>query len=99
MELSLFPDLPPPEELTSPDRRRTRRQAGLITQGAHPLMGRLHPDAVNDPQIRSGGPRCGGCAHLARSGDWFKCGLGPQSHGAGTDLRAWWPACQRWEPA
>ncbi len=49
---------------------------------------------------RTEGKICGDCVHLLRvsySKTYIKCGLGPQSHGPGTDWRARWPACGRFD--
>ena len=46
------------------------------------------------------GHQCGFCAHLKRyerGGLWKKCELTVQTGGAGTDWRARWPACGRFE--
>lgn len=46
---------------------------------------------------------CGSCAHYQRCQNdsglkrWAKCDLSTQTHGEGTDWRARWPACGRWE--
>jgi len=49
------------------------------------------------------GARCGACRHLLRTGNanntYLKCALGPRSHGPGTDWRARWPACGRFQTA
>jgi hypothetical protein len=103
----LFPE--PPRTATpttgaddlSADQRRTARRRDLLAQGIHPLAGTaLHPDAprVTERGQPGDGPRCGGCAHLDKHGDWHKCDLIPRTNGAGTDARRWWPACTRWEP-
>ena len=74
----------------SSDRRRTARQRQLAADGWHPLT---------RERSRSDLGTCGGCGHrvLQRRGDrsFPKCALGPVSHGAATDVRAWWPACAR----
>lgn len=45
--------------------------------------------------------RCGSCRFFLRhrGGDtrWAKCALTMQTQGPGTDWRAQWPACGRWE--
>ena len=102
---------PEPAEKISADRRRTIRQAEALARGVHPLalaVGwriRLHPDAApaNDP--KSDGLRCGGCRFRQvigyHSRSYPKCRHGDgvrESHGAGTDVRAWWPACTDYEP-
>jgi len=85
--------VPEPEPTLSADRRRTLRQKAAVANGRHPLTGgRAFPDMGT----------CGSCAHriLLRHHDrtWPKCGVGPSSHSAATDVRAWWPACGRYEP-
>lgn len=48
------------------------------------------------------GHTCGECAHLRRyrqSTTWMKCKLTRQTSGAGTDWRAKWAACGRYEAA
>lgn len=50
------------------------------------------------------GETCGTCAHLVHTGNsgrYLKCGLMRKdwTHGPGTDLRARWPACSKWEKA
>lgn len=83
----------------SPDRRRTFRQRADITAGRHPLAGApLHEQAPADaaPGDRSRPFTCGTCAHRSPGSGryhWPKCDIGPQSRGAATDVRAWWPAC------
>lgn len=76
----------------SPDRRRTLRQRAQIAAGWHPLTGgRARPDLGH----------CGTCVHRVleehHGRTYPKCDVGPQSSGAATDVRRWWPACARWE--
>ncbi|HZB31246.1 MAG TPA: hypothetical protein VE465_13865 [Streptosporangiaceae bacterium] len=73
---------------------------------------RLHPDAPPPGDKTAAGPRCGGCRFREATGHgkhpFPKCLRGwdgnPRkdppfaSHGAATDCRAWWPACEHWEP-
>lgn len=58
---------------------------------------RLHPEAAPAGDTAAPGRRCGTCAHLTRNGwGYLKCGFGDgvrTSHGAGTDVRRFWPAC------
>lgn len=92
-----MPDQPPrtPDPLAglSPDRRRTLRQRAQVAAGWHPLAGtRTRPDLGT----------CGGCAHRVLVG-WHnrtypKCDLAAITHGPGSDCRAHWPACDRFEP-
>lgn len=69
----------------------------------------LHPDADRDPDHREGGPRCGDCRFRVLA-DWHertypKCSQASgehldsprATHGAATDIRAWWPGCTDWE--
>lgn len=88
----------------SADQRRTLRQRQRLERGTHPIAHRgLHPDAprVTAPNEPGDGPRCGSCAHLKVSPypvrTYFKCDLVGSTHGAGTDVRRWWPACTAWE--
>lgn len=90
------------------DARATLRNARLIEAGTNPgTRLPLHPAASRE---RGGsGPRCGDCAHLytkrppSSSGKTFlKCdqtSVRPDVHYDGPDMRAWWPACTRYEPA
>lgn len=98
---SMFPDIadPPPgepEPKLSAGRRLTLRQRADIDRGIHPLT----RDALagNDET-------CGTCRF--REPDHYpKClwrqpgvsGYPFHTFGAATDCRAWWPACNRWEP-
>ncbi|MFF5988160.1 hypothetical protein [Prauserella flavalba] len=90
----------------SADQRRTERQAKQLAAGLHPLSAalgwplRLHPDGAPAGHREAPGLRCGGCAfrrpiaHRART--YAKCHHGDGTritHGPGTDVRAWWPAC------
>ena len=74
---------------------------------------RLHPDVPRADPTRPGEtslglpldsrhPRCGGCVHRKLEdwrGKYTKCNLpGRATHGLGTDVRGWWPACTAWEP-
>lgn len=48
------------------------------------------------------GVTCKNCVHLRRfrqGARWMKCGLSRITGGAGTDWRAGWPACGRYEEA
>lgn len=105
------PASPEPAEKLSADRRRTQRQSEALATGRHPLglaLGwvlRLHPDAPTADDRAAAGPRCGSCwyrevlGHHNRS--YGKCLADDGrrvSHGAGTDVRAWWPACRDYSP-
>jgi hypothetical protein len=74
-------------------RRLTLRQKADVARGIHPLTrGRARPELGT----------CGGCAHRALVGHhdrtYPKCDLREITHGPGSDCRAWWPACERFEP-
>lgn len=73
---------------------------------------RLHLDAPPVDDRKAPGPRCGGCAFIVRNErEYLKCTRGRsgeictpsfrsgpyETHGPSSDLRAWWPACQRFE--
>lgn len=110
MTESLFPDLIPlqlaPVERLSPDRRRTLRQARDIQAGRHPLTReRINPD----PIAKCGNCRFRQLIDYHHR-TYPKCVWSPPgndspylddlpfcSHSAGTDVRAWWPACKRHE--
>jgi len=109
-----IPATPIPEAISA-DRRRTLRQKQAVDLGGHPLGIvidgiRRHPEtlgqayAANDPKARS--LTCGSCIHRVLMGyhtaDYPKCnagGIARISHGSGTDIRAWWPACTDHEAA
>lgn len=81
-----------PAAQLSQDRRRAYRQRQLVKLGRHPLTG-----SATRPDLGT----CGTCAHRQLVGGhaktYPKCALGPQTSGAATDVRRWWPACARWE--
>ncbi|TDD77714.1 hypothetical protein [Actinomadura rubrisoli] len=102
---------PPPPENLSADQKRTRRQLAALVNGQHPLsltLSRplpLHPDAAPPGDTKADGLRCGNCRfrELLSYGprNWPKCMFGDgvrRSHGAGTDVRKWWPACSDYQP-
>jgi hypothetical protein len=85
-----------------------RHPLGLV----HGTPIRLHPDAPPVEDRKAPGPRCGGCAFIERNAwGYLKCIRGQsgeigtpsfrrgpyETHGGATDLRAWWPGCERWE--
>lgn len=76
-------------EPLSPDRKRTVRHRQQVAAGVHPLTrGKARPDLGT----------CGGCTHrMSSERSYPKCELGPINRGPGTDVRAWWPACDRFE--
>jgi hypothetical protein len=49
------------------------------------------------------GETCGTCKHIVRvhhnNGKYLKCGLAKAgwTHGAGSDIKARWAACEKWE--
>jgi hypothetical protein len=103
------PAAPEPER-ESADRRRTKRQLAILAAGRHPLSllpwtqpVRLHPDAPPAGDRKAPGPRCGTCRFIEPWGahGFLKCLRGQNApyatHGAATDLRRWWPACEHWE--
>ena len=70
----------------------------------------LHPDAPRGDDRKAPGPRCGTCVHRVVplrdvAGTYPKCNYTSSgraweraSGGPGTDCRAWWPACQAYQP-
>lgn len=86
-------------------RKLTLRRLAMLAQGIHPLTRLpLHVEAPPVADQTAPGRRCGTCA--LRSGNshgYQKCHLEldrAQSwlrHGAATDVRAWWPGCERHE--
>lgn len=104
------PDPAPAEKPLSAGQALTRRQRADVAAGRHPLTGGpLHPDADRHAHVsdRKGLPfTCGSCVHRDPHG-YPKCYLpGPDgkpirarlTHGAATDVRAWWPACLDYTP-
>jgi hypothetical protein len=101
-------DGPEPLAGLSADRSRTVRQRVALTHGQHPLsvtLGplALHADAAPADDKRADGRRCGNCRFRQQTGphSYPKCGFAEPariSRGAGTDCRAWWPACTDHEP-
>jgi hypothetical protein len=79
----------------SPDRRRTERQRRDVEAGRHPLMG-----SPTRPELGT----CGDCVHRVLVGyhsrTYPKCDAAawPSSHSPTSDCRAWWPACDKFEP-
>lgn len=97
----------PPASDDSAGVRRTKRQIADVAAGRHPLTGGgLNPKAPADARDKQAvGLRCGSCVHrIFQSGHgktWPKCdayGAAYLTHGAATDVRAWWPACGRHTP-
>ncbi|MEU8278191.1 hypothetical protein ACFYOK_37510 [Microbispora bryophytorum] len=111
-DVDVPPTRPAPKE--SEGVRRTKRQAALLAAGQHPLsvvLPRplpLHPEAAPYDDRQAEGRRCGNCAFRTRlshrAGRYAKCAFGDgarASHGAATDVRAWWSACadHEWKEA
>lgn len=90
------------EKLT-PDQARAIRQAATMTRGMHPLGSKLHPDAAPVDDRQAEGLRCRGCVHVmgqgGTNGRYLKCDIHTITRGPGTDLRLWWPACDKRESA
>jgi hypothetical protein len=98
-----------PVEKLSDDRLRTRRQLAALRNGRHPIglnFGitlRLHPAAPPADDRHAPGPRCGTCVFRQMWGEQPhpKClrgGCTFATHSAGSDVRAWWGACEYYEP-
>ncbi len=112
MTADVLPGMPEPspafeKPARSAGQRLTERQAQDVRKGHHPLTGGPLHDLA-DTTARKGDPaglayRCGTCVHrvsLNHHGEyWPKCDLSTITHGQATDVRAWWPACPRWEAA
>jgi len=92
---------PPVDPKISADRARTIKRAATLARGWHPLGGKLHPDAAPADDRKAPGLRCRGCVHpIAQggvAGNYIKCDAHAITGGPGTDLRLWWPACEKWE--
>ncbi len=97
----------PPKPKLSGDRRRTERQGEFLTAGEHPLAAalgwpiRLHTDAAPATDRAADGRRCGNCWYREtfryHNRSYAKCTADDGAritHGPGTDVRAWWPACR-----
>jgi hypothetical protein len=111
-EVDLFGEPVEPERLDrtsgsgrSDGRKRTERQEALVRAGQHPLMtGPLH-ELADPTAMRDDGKnlpyRCGSCIHRitvrGNAKDYPKCDLTTMSHSEASDVRAWWPACVRYE--
>lgn len=94
-----------PVAKVSADVRRRQRQAQALAHGYHPLgvaLGahiRLHPQAAPAGDRAADGARCGTC-RWREPGRYPKCFYDRPhriSHGPGTDVAAWWPACTNYE--
>lgn len=90
-----MPEVPerPPGDDRSRRRSFTARARLLVAQGVHPLMRtRARPDLGT----------CGDCRFrevLQYHGRTYpKCVRSTMTHGEATDVRKWWPACERFEP-
>lgn len=93
----------------SADRKRTQRQKRDVDDGYHPLLTVLYgryPETRIHERGADGEPyTCGSCAFREllsyRNRKFAKCVMSDGAritHGAATDVRAWWPACRDWEP-
>lgn len=78
----------------SPDEMRADRRAARERK----LVGALRMLHGPGPE----GARCGGCTNLYAHGGarrkYWKCRLGPFSHGPATDWRHQWAACGKFTP-
>lgn len=73
-------------------------QRGITRRNKHWLSVGINPGSGE--RIADSGEICGSCDHLVvrrRNRTYFKCGLMPETHGAGTDIRKKWPACTEWK--
>lgn len=88
MALFDLPPLPEPPTKLSADARRTQRAREAIAKGRHPL---------SKLPLANNGRMCGGCLSAFRvdyhNRMYWKCEKVGDTHGGGTDLRKWWPAC------
>jgi hypothetical protein len=93
MSLDLF-GLPLPEPKPGrPTQPYRIRQAERLRLGRHPL------NAL--PLAEDLAARCGNCANLRKhqlGKTYWKCALGPFTHGPATDLKLRWPGCSQWQP-
>lgn len=96
LALDGLPTPPTPDPALSADRRRTALRAALLEAGIHP--------ATRQPLLRSTEPlTCADCVFFERmtwhNRDYLKCTKAGVTHGAGSDVRASWPACKQFRPA
>ena len=89
------PPAPEPQPDDSYGVRLTKRQKADVTLGIHPLTGTA---------LRDDAETCGTCRFRDPDGhrhakSYPKCmhPNSPRTGGPKTDVRAWWPACTRWE--
>lgn len=87
------PERPPGDDRTK-RRSWTARAREMVAAGVHPLTRRkAHPERGT----------CGSCRNWLKVDyhvrGYRKCALGPFTHSEQTDVRGWWPACHRYEPA
>lgn len=95
------PQREPDEPPLSADRRRTQRQLAILAAGRHPLTrGPLHPEAAPVDDRHAAGRRCDSCQWLVaydhHNRRYLKFRQRNElyvTHGAASDVRAWWPAC------
>jgi hypothetical protein len=98
VEVPLFGLNTEPTAKPTTDQARALRQAARMGHGLHPLGSPLHAQAATTDDRKAPGLRCDGCIHvLATRRRYLKCDAHTITHGPGTDLRLWWPACDRWE--
>lgn len=94
-QLPLQLDVPPPPAappvgpVLSADRQRTARRRRALAAGTHPATGL--PLTVG-PSLT-----CSGYVSLQRHGRFYKCDRAGVTRGPGTDVRAGWPACVRYQ--
>jgi hypothetical protein len=85
-------------QLKSQHPRRPSRAQAVIGR----MMAWRHPH-TGLPLLDPLGETCGTCKHSERSRSrgggktWIKCGLFGASGGPATDIKARWPACERWQ--
>lgn len=78
---------------------------GVTNQALHPAVVVDVPLPITDARPTVTGPTCGDCEHRKMqhggASDYPKCfGFpGLNTHGESSDVRAWWPACHKFEAA
>ena len=108
-----LPGMPEPGQVVpvtqlSDTQRLTIRQAKDIKGGRHPLTGgALHEYgdrgaySKQPPSLSRQPYHCGSCIHRVilhpKDYPYPKCNAWGSTNGPATDVRAWWPACPRWE--
>lgn len=82
------------------DQAQAMRQMATMKHGRHPFGLPLHVDAAPADDRSAKGLRCRHCIHVKKNyRGYLKCAISTINHGPGTDLRLWWPACEKWEAA